>query len=261
MAETALRPRTILEILDAAFSILRRDYLTFVTVMAIASLPNQLFTLLLARGMPGGPFSSAADMADVSGMLGAVAGSVLGFLFWYPVVDAALMVVASRVYLGEKVTVADALRAVFNRFGTLVALVLIKGFMLIVGFALLFLPALYVFLRFFFVPATTMLEDATAEKALSRSGEQTREYKGKIFVTMLLVYIVYNCLGFLVAIPAFLVPSITGVVSVIFSVLVYPIFPITITLLYYDRRIRKEGFDIELMSRELDVSPATPAAT
>jgi hypothetical protein len=106
-----------------------------------------------------------------------------------------------------------------------------------------------------------MLEDATAEKALSRSGELTREYKGKIFVTMLLVYIVYNCLGFLVAIPAFLVPSITGVVSVIFSVLVYPIFPITITLLYYDRRIRKEGFDIELMSRELDVSPATPAAT
>jgi hypothetical protein len=35
------------------------------------------------------------------------------------------------------------------------------------------------------------------------------------------------------------------------SLLIYPFFTVVITLLYYDLRIRKEGFDLEIMATEL----------
>ena len=39
------------------------------------------------------------------------------------------------------------------------------------------------------------------------------------------------------------------------TVLVYPMVPIVSTLLYYDLRIRSEGYDLELLSGELDGAP------
>ena len=42
---------------------------------------------------------------------------------------------------------------------------------------------------------------------------------------------------------------------------IYPLLAVVSTLLYYDLRIRKEGFDLEIMSRELGGVPAPlPAA-
>jgi hypothetical protein len=41
--------------------------------------------------------------------------------------------------------------------------------------------------------------------------------------------------------------------------LIVPIFPIVIVLVYYDTRIRKEGFDIELMAQQ--VGGAEPGTT
>ena len=37
----------------------------------------------------------------------------------------------------------------------------------------------------------------------------------------------------------------------IVQILLYPVLAVTVTLLYYDLRIRKEGFDIEMMASEL----------
>jgi hypothetical protein len=41
------------------------------------------------------------------------------------------------------------------------------------------------------------------------------------------------------------------------SVVVYPLFGLTETLLYYDARIRKEGFDVEYLAGA-DTSAAAP---
>jgi hypothetical protein len=44
---------------------------------------------------------------------------------------------------------------------------------------------------------------------------------------------------------------ITGVLSGLTGLLLYPLNAIAVTLLYYDLRIRKEAFDLEMMSRAL----------
>ena len=49
------------------------------------------------------------------------------------------------------------------------------------------------------------------------------------------------------------------------AVFVYPLLPVTMTVLYYDARIRREGYDIDLLERELGepsagaTSPEQPA--
>ena len=44
------------------------------------------------------------------------------------------------------------------------------------------------------------------------------------------------------------------------SVAVSPIYPIALTLLYYDQRIRREGFDVEWMMQSAGLVPAPPTA-
>ena len=43
----------------------------------------------------------------------------------------------------------------------------------------------------------------------------------------------------------------TQVVNAAFRIFLYPLIPIVQTLLYYDARIRKEGYDLELMAEGL----------
>ena len=59
-----------------------------------------------------------------------------------------------------------------------------------------------------------------------------------------------------------LIPSrvLVHVVSTAFSVVLYPFLGITETLLYYDIRIRKEGFDIEYLAGGADAEAGALAA-
>jgi hypothetical protein len=52
-------------------------------------------------------------------------------------------------------------------------------------------------------------------------------------------------------------PTITVIIAAVAIVLVYPFLAVVSTLLYYDLRVRKEGFDLEVMSRELGAAGTT----
>ena len=49
---------------------------------------------------------------------------------------------------------------------------------------------------------------------------------------------------------------LTSTVSILISVLITPLWFALITLLYYDLRIRKEGFDLELRAQQLAQEPS-----
>jgi hypothetical protein len=48
-------------------------------------------------------------------------------------------------------------------------------------------------------------------------------------------------------------------VTVVINVLTTPYTNLVVVLLYFDARIRKEGFDMEVMARELGGQPSTGA--
>jgi len=157
--------------------------------------------------------------------------------------------------------------------GALAVLVAIAGVVLAMVFLLRYAVA---------VPAL-VLENLSAWQALKRSAFLTRGYRGQIFligILMSLVALVVSVLfqgPFLVAglllgfrfaaMPMWLeVPY--AVAAGVGGALGGPLLMIALTLAYYDTRVRKEGFDLQLMMASLEppfrgatAAPLIPPAT
>ena len=102
----------------------------------------------------------------------------------------------------------------------------------------------------------------SAFDSFARSWELTREAKRKVFglvfvgylLSSLLPTIVLSVVGQLVkeVVPAGVLPW--TVVSAAMPILLAPIIPCILTLAYYDLRVRREGFDLQLLGEQLGIS-------
>jgi hypothetical protein len=262
MADTALRPRTIIEILDGAFTLFRRDYLKFVSIMAVISLPYQAAMLWWNSTYFAEMMRSPSGGEDLGIAFGGMLLPFLGAILWNPIVEATIITAASDCYHGREVNIGATLVTFGRRVGTLLVAIFLRALVLLVGMILFVIPGIYFYLRFFNVPAAIMLEQASVSNSFSRSSVLTKGSKAKIAVTLIIVYLILGCLQFLSLFIVIFTSNVTvlSVIQALFNVLLYPLIPISMTLLYYDMRIRKEGYDIELMSKDLgEMAVVNPA--
>ena len=68
-------------------------------------------------------------------------------------------------------------------------------------------------------------------------------------LAFLIFFVLYFAVGIVAAVTGSVV--ISTVLTVAASILAYPMFAITEMLLYYDARVRNEGYDIEMMAEGL----------
>ena len=89
--------------------------------------------------------------------------------------------------------------------------------------------------------------------AFGRSAVLSRGRKIQILLTLFMAFLIFFVLYFGVLILAGVTGSvvITTVLTVAISIIAYPMFAITEMLLYYDARVRNEGYDIEMMAEGL----------
>lgn len=115
-------------------------------------------------------------------------------------------------------------------------------------------------LRYSLAMPACVVEELTAGQSLKRSIQLSEGSRGRIFVLGLLVYAVRMLLGILLGFPfvAFTIKhpgqpipitllAIQQVVTFLISTFIGPIYSTGLTLFYYDQRVRKEGYDIEMM--------------
>jgi hypothetical protein len=147
-----------------------------------------------------------------------------------------------------------ALRGTMTESDNLMVVGALGLIFVIVAFAGALPVALYIFARYFAVPATVILEGVGVRAGLRRSSELSRDIKRKIVGTLALPFIIVVIIQFIVMALAEQLPG-PDIVSFLISQLppfvLTPILAVIATLLYYDARIRKEGFDIEMMAAEL----------
>jgi hypothetical protein len=290
VSSVALRPRSSSEILDASFQLLRRHYPSFLVIAALGIGPS-LVIAVMDRVMRGPMLTGTIARWTLLPRL--------VVLFWFIIVDAALLVAAADAYSHGEINPARSVRTVVGRWAPLFGASLLK-YLYIWLFSMLFifpvmilagvaagvgltaglsrlpwLAPLFMVLfaiggmvwlvlvlsRYFAIPAVTVLEQRGARDSMQRSRALSRSETAKIAKTLILLYIVYGVL--LLAIPAvigFLTHelAIWQIFTTVASMFLYPLVPIATTLLYYDIRIRKEGFDLQLMAAALEPAPATP---
>jgi hypothetical protein len=258
MSDLVLRPRSATELIDAAFQVYRRAPVPFMVAMALVYVPWLAIRLLFALNIPETPDQLTPGLMRVV-FITAAAGIVI-----YGLAGGVVSVLARAAYLDEPIDIAAAFRQTLGRILPLIVSTLIAFALIGIGFVFIIIPGLYLVVKFFAVRQAVVLEDKGALAALGRSSQLARGNGWHILGTLLLVVI----LTFVVNVGAIMLinlqPSkvITSVLATALTIVVYPIFGIAETVLYFDTRIRNEGFDVEyLASAVTESSPTTGPVT
>jgi len=274
VATLELRPRSATEIVDAAFQILRANFVPLVTLSVAAQIPMLVIRIWFARNGVNFVTGGAAAMSQLVGSV-----FVFGILLVLLTVLAqcAITVAASQVYLGLAVDNGAAIGRGLQRFGyvvlTSILILLAVGVVFGIAAALTsFLPsaarvvlilvfvvvAIWLGLRLIPLNTVIVLEDAGPIEAIKRSLFLGESLVGHMFVSVLVGALIYIGIAILAGIavavlaaivPAIKDPSVSQIFQTAFVALVYPLFIAVLVVLYYDLRIRREGFDVEMMSR------------
>jgi hypothetical protein len=250
MPASALRPRSVTEIVDASFQIFRAHAGQMVMCSAIAYVPVVLLQLLVV----GDPRRfGTADPAQAGAVLRVMMQSALVGVLSYTLMSAVLTICASQAYLGEPVDVGGAVRRVLSRLVTVLAASLIVSALIFLGFMVLFVPAVWVAARYFAVTQAVLLEGLGVTRAMSRSSELSRGRKWHVLNTLGLVLLIYFMIFFGVSIVMQVLGNfvLRTLIGALITICVYPVVAIAGVLLYYDARIQSEGLDIELMADAL----------
>ena len=259
MTAPSLRPRSVTELVDAAFQVLRANYGQLIVCSAIAYVPMLLLRLFVIGDTSR--FVDGEATVLPTGFLVTTLWTALGSLVTYALMSGVLVVLTSQAYLGDTVDVGLAVRRVIPRVIPLLVASLIRSVLFIIGLILVLVPGFWVAARYFAVIPAIVLEDAGTLRSFSRSAVLSRGRKWHVLGTLLLVTIIY----YLLVVGVSLIGALAGnfvvqtMVSSIGTILVYPVVAITEALLYYDARIRSEGLDIELMTDALDAPSGLPA--
>jgi hypothetical protein len=242
------RARTVPEVLDGAFQVIRARYLDMFLAVALVTLPAYVLDLFIP-----------AEMSQL--------GTIIHGFLMLPG-SAAVVVIASDAYLGQQRSVREALGAAFSRFGSLFGVSFMKNILIGFGFLALVVPGfIAVIVTFAMVPAV-MVEGASTSQAFDRSRALARDNWGRVLASVvlafLMLYVAYFSLlaGIGVAITLLggtVNPAADAITSQFFLSAMYPL-PLTVaTLMYYDLRVRKEGFDLEMMTAGLPAVPVSEA--
>jgi hypothetical protein len=244
-----LRPRSVSELVDAAFQLYRQSPIEYITAAALVYVPY-LILRLIAIG---------SAESNIEQLLTTLVMSLLMFLI-FGLIDAPVMWLASERALGRPAVAADGLRATIARFPAVLMTVFIRVSMTTVGTFFFIVPGVLLTGLTFGVTQAQVIERLTINKAFDRSFALSSKLKMHVLSTMLLAWLVWFAVW--LGAELFLMTLGNAVVSevgtALLSVVVYPIMPIVKTMLYYDCRIRREGFDVEWMAESM--APASPVA-
>ena len=253
MDALTLRPRSASQIADASINLLRSNAKLLFTVAAALYFPIIVANVLF---MPPSTATSGSDMG-IRAILAIFGG------LWSGVVEGALTFAVSERYLGRDTSAGAAISAAFSRGFRLSFGVLARWFIVGVGMVLLIVPGILWFIMSFAMTAAIILENRGINAAWLRSRELARDMKGHIFGTLFIAYLVLFAIMITVGFMAggLLFGGNERALQVLqggLSILVWPFVVAAQTLLYYDLRIRKEGFDIEHLAGTM--SPETVGA-
>lgn len=251
MSDLQLRARSVSELVDAAIQLYRRDALQYMLLVALAYAPWVVLQLVVLGGLDpaeavvGGTFSAAAILMGI------------GTFVTFSVMSAVLVRLSAGQYLGERRELGDVVREVLPRVPTVMATALGRYVLGIVGLLALIVGVLYVLARWFAVTPAVVLEREGFRGAFARSSALSDGHKRHILNTLLLGWLLYFVGSIAVALVAEMGGRMLSIAaSSIYTVVAYPIIGILEMLLYYDMRVRKEGYDLQVMADALEPAPA-----
>jgi hypothetical protein len=275
-----LRPLRIGEVLDVAIKIYRRHFWTLMRVVLVVVVPAQVIDAIVRISTVQDPelagqssFSTGSGdpvQQDTGIYLAGLAIIFVVGLISGPLTSGAGMKAVADGYLGGRSDWRDSLGFAVKRLPALIWLSVITAVLLTLATIALIVPGIYFFFAWTVAVPVLMMEDKRGFSALGRSA---RLVKGRWWPTagaIILGFIFVSIIGGVIggALTAILLAGNTSVVaasvvvaiaSIISTALTKP-FQVAVTaVIYFDLRVRKEGFDLQLLAEALG-APAVDLA-
>jgi hypothetical protein len=258
----------------------RRNFLLFAGIAAVPYL--FLVLTLLGFGVMAGAsipiFSPPGRHAPISPQaLVAVGG---GFFIAFVVFASVFFIAAgaaifavSEIYSGRQATIRGCLRLALGRPWSILAVMFLTILLSMLGAIFLIIPGIYIACRLSVATAATLIDEIGPVDAIRRSFALTKGFALRAFVIILLtVALSYAALllfqlpfGALMALSAknttmaMVWMGFMQAGNFIGGILVAPISTIGFAVFYYDLRVRKEAFDLQMMMKAIGSDPTPPA--
>jgi hypothetical protein len=191
-------------------------------------------------------------------------------------------------YLGVRPRWSESLRYALRRLHSLLWVALLPGILIALALAAAIVPGIvadslalivigalvglgfsvWAYVSWAVSIPALLMEGARGRRALGRSLTLVRGRWWATFGALVLGYLIYAILGAIISglftallftdvgdnvVVGVAVDAIGGAVG---SILTTPLLAALVTVVYFDLRVRKEGFDLELLARDIGVEPA-----
>jgi len=280
--QTGLRPLSVGEILDVSIKVYRQFFATLARVVAVVTVPIAVIELLVELSvLPTSGFSlstsslrpgsvvlpSGTDVARTLG--GELVLVVLGLLASQLAIAGCTKAIADG-YLGGQPTWQDSLRFGASRLGSLVWLTVLTGAGLFLAFLCLVVPGIWLYAAWGVAVPALLLEGRRGTGALGRSFRLVRgrwwPTAAVLLVAVVLRSVVSDVVGGVIdgivllgQHSSVLSTLVGGIVSAALAIVLTPFVAAVAVVLYVDLRVRKEGFDLQLLAQSLGTDgPAGP---
>jgi hypothetical protein len=246
------------ELFNEAFDLYKRNFSIFFGIGAVVFIPFGLLSALAIRSQVG--------------------SALVNLIFLVPLVAAygAIVKALADRYLGKPATIASSWSYILRRLAPYFFTMIVAGLLVTVGFFLLCVPGIIFAFWVAFVVPVIVVEDRYYWDAIQRSRELAAGQWMRIFVVALLTSImswvisaaVMAIFGLILGVQIALSPGMgqgagmaTGTLmawQIAYGLIQAALTPITsllVVLLYFDVRVRKEGYDIQLLAEEMGELP------
>ncbi|HLM85329.1 MAG TPA: hypothetical protein VK272_03975 [Solirubrobacteraceae bacterium] len=276
MSAPALRPLRVGEILDAGINVYMRNARTLMGLTALIVVPFQalsavllLSTVTRASEVPHGSFSfGSTGGRDHATSLGASAIVEVTGLIVTVLVTAACVKAVSDIYLDQPTDIGSSLRFALRRVGSLVWLEILTWVALALAFVALIVPGIWLYAAWSVAVPALLIEGRRGGKALYRSFRLVRgrwwPVAGVLLVAEVMTLVVAGAIEATIAAVSLsggsgspvLTVVVVSLAAAVAAVLTRPFQAAVTTILYYDLRVRHEGYDVALLAEQLGIEPS-----
>ena len=276
LSTSPLGPKTLGGIFEGTFRVYGAGFLGIVIIVAVVQVPLSVlgfwFESLLESAMielfgtfDPLDFDPSFDIPMIIETLRPViiVGGSLLIATWLTsiLMAGALIYGVSGQILGRPIPVGRAYSFAVGRFGAMLGASFLAGLtVFLMAITIVGVPfAIYFGERWYFAYQTASLERCGPRAALARSSDLVQGNWWRIFVILLLMFILLAIANGIASGILGLIPSVGPILLVVFAVLFAPVLIIVQTLLYHDLRVRRDGlvgYSPEVLSSELESSRA-----
>jgi hypothetical protein len=247
----SLQPLSTGQLLDKTFTVYRQHFLTFVAIGAVPPLIINvaMFMFQISGRTPGAELPLA------------LAGLVLCLVYvaGIGISQAAISLTVADIILDRPVSASSSISRVKGKALRYAWVMFCVFFVIFLGFIALIIPGIYFTISLALTLIASVNEDLGFSAAMKRSKQLVKGDRNRIAVIYLLSFVVSYTVAFAIAIPAAFaaqaiastMPNVAIALNLgagfLGGALVAPFALIGFTLAYFDARVRKEAFDLQMM--------------